>query len=161
MPDKFHIAQLNIATMRAPEGDPIMADFFANLARINRFGEETPGFVWRLKDEDTNDATTVRIFDDMTIVNLTVWESLDALYQFTYYSDHADVFRRRAEWFHKTGEAMLALWWIPAGHIPSLEEAKERLLHLRAHGPTPRAFTFRQRFSAQEALAYTPTLIDP
>ena len=151
MSHTHHLAQLNVATMRAPEGDPQMADFFANIARINTLGEATPGFVWRLRDEDTDNATSLRLFDEMTIVNLTVWESIDALYQYTYYSDHADIFRRRAEWFHKAAEAMVVLWWIPAGHIPTLEEAKGRLLHLRAHGPTPHAFTFKQRFPAQGA----------
>lgn len=149
----YHIAQLNIARMRAPLDHPSMADFVANLDAINALGEQTPGFVWRLKDDEGNDATALRLFDDMTIVNMTVWESISALYQYAYYSGHADIYRRRLEWFEKPTEAMMVLWWIPAGHIPTLEEAKERLLYLRAYGPTPYAFTFKQRFTAGEALA--------
>ncbi|MCA9907045.1 MAG: DUF3291 domain-containing protein [Anaerolineae bacterium] len=148
-----HIAQLNIARMRAPLDDPSMADFVANLDPINTLGEEAPGFVWRLKDEDDN-ATSLRPFDAMTIVNMTVWESIDALFQYAYYSDHARVFRRRAEWFEKVSEAMIVLWWIPAGHIPSMDEAKARLTYLRQNGPTPHAFTFKQRFTPAEMLAY-------
>ncbi|MBE0690957.1 MAG: DUF3291 domain-containing protein [Anaerolineae bacterium] len=148
-----HIAQLNIARMRAPLDHPSMADFVANLDAINALGEQTPGFVWLLK-YDVNDATAVRLFGDMTIVNMTVWESVDALFQYAYYSDHARVYRRRTEWFEKAAEAMMVLWWIPAGHIPTLEEAQEHLIHLREYGPTPRAFTFKRHFTIDELLAY-------
>jgi len=156
MTTTYHIAQFNIALMRAPLDTPAMADFVANLDAINALGEQTPGFIWRLKDDDGNDATAIRLFDDMTIVNLTVWASIDALFQYAYYSGHADIYRRRLEWFEKPSEAMMALWWIPAGHIPPLEEAKERLLHLRTYGPTPYAFTFKQRFTSNEALTLEP-----
>jgi hypothetical protein len=142
----FHIAQLNIARALAPLDTPQMADFMNGLARINALAEESPGFVWRLQD-DVGDATSIRPFDDdRIIVNMSVWESVDALFQYAYYSTHVEFFRRRAEWFDKAAEAMVVLWWIPAGHLPDVEEAKQKLFHLRAHGPTPHAFTFRQRF---------------
>ena len=134
--------------MLAPLDSPQMADFMAALEPINALGDGSPGFVWRLQTDD-GDATAYRVLgDDMMIVNLTMWESVEALSDFAYRSDHKDVMRRRREWFEKMEEAYLTLWWVPAGHIPTIEEAEERLLHLRANGPTPHAFTFRERFPA-------------
>lgn len=153
MAANYHIAQLNIAQMRAPLDDPLMAGFVANLDPINALGEATPGFVWRLKDEDNN-ATALRPFDNMTIVNMTVWETIDTLFNYAYYSDHARMFRRRAEWFEKVSEAVMVLWWIRARHIPTMDEAKARLTYLRENGPTPYAFTFKQRFTPDDMLTY-------
>ncbi len=155
----YHIAQLNIARMRAPLDDPSMADFVNNLSRINALGENSPGFVWLLKDDSgTNSATEIRPYaDERIIVNMTVWESVEALHDYAYYSDHTDFFRRRAEWFEKMETPILVLWWIPAGHIPTVEEAKTRLDYLTAHGPTPYAFTFKKRFTVEEMLAYAVT----
>ncbi len=145
----YHLAQLNIARMLAPLDTPQMADFMAGLPEINALAENTPGFVWRLMD-DVGDATSIRPFDDdAIIVNMSVWESIEALYQYAYYSKHADFFRRRAEWFENRVVPMVVLWWIPAGHIPTVEEAKAKLLHLRTHGPTREAFTFKQQFPAE------------
>jgi Domain of unknown function (DUF3291) len=151
-----HLAQLNIARMVAPLDDPIMADFVANLERINELADDTPGFVWRLVGDgsDGADATSLRPFEDDVIVNMSVWENIEALYQYAYYSPHVEIFRRRAEWFHSREVAMVALWWVPAGHIPTVDEAKERLMHLREHGATPYAFTFKQQFSVEERMAY-------
>ena len=148
-----HLAQLNIARLLAPLDDPKLADFVANLERVNVLADNTPGFVWRLVG-DGADATSLRPFEEDVIVNMTVWENIESLYQYAYYSDHADIFRRRGEWFHKPVEAMVVLWWIPEGHIPTVAEAKERLLHLRAHGATPFAFTFKQQFTVEELLAF-------
>jgi hypothetical protein len=153
MPD-FHIAQVNIGLARAAMDDPIMADFVNNLAQINALGEATPGFVWRLQTEEGN-ATALTVREDYNL-NMTVWESIEALYQYTYYSGHAEFFRRRAEWFHKLEMPVTVLWWIPAGHIPTIAEADERLALLEKHGPTPLAFTFKQRFTVEEMLAYAP-----
>jgi heme-degrading monooxygenase HmoA len=139
----FHLAQLNIAKLVAPIDSPELADFVENLDRINALGESSPGFVWRLTG-DGNDATSLRPFPDPDIiVNMTVWESKEALHAFTYKSDHTAFIRRRREWFVATDEAMVVLWHIPVGHEPSLEEARERLNHLRTHGSTEFAFTFR------------------
>jgi hypothetical protein len=146
----WHVAQYNIATLVAPLDDPQNADFIANLERINTLGDRSPGFVWRMKT-DTGDSTSIRVRPDpLVLINFTVWESIEALFEYTYRSDHADVYRRRKEWFHHGEHPYLVLWWVPAGHIPGVEEAEERLAHLRDHGPTPHAFTFKQRFPAPD-----------
>ena len=132
-----------------------MADFMDNLALINGLAEATPGFVWRLADEYGTDATSIKVYDDLDmIINLTVWESIDALYAFTYKSDHGKYFARRREWFDREN-SNLVIWYIPAGQLPTTEEAKARLSYLEQHGPTPYAFTFKQRFSEADMLAYT------
>lgn len=146
MSSGYHIAQINIARLIEEIDSPRMATFFARIDEINALAERTPGFVWRLKGDDGN-AMAIRVFDDnMLVINMSVWESIDALYNYTYFSDHAEVYRRRAEWFPKLGAQHLAMWWVEAGHIPTPAEAKERLAHIEAHGPTPTAFTFKQRF---------------
>jgi heme-degrading monooxygenase HmoA len=138
-----HLAQLNISKLVAPLDSPQLVDFVANLDRINALAESSPGFVWRLTG-DGNDATSLRPFPDPNvIVNMSVWESKEALAAFTYKSDHTAIVRRRREWFVAAEEAMVVLWHVPIGHQPSLEEARERLEHLRTHGPTAFAFTFR------------------
>jgi hypothetical protein len=148
MPERWHIAQYNLAKLRAPLDDPLLADFVAAIDRINHLGDASPGFVWRHQTEDGN-STSVRPRDDSSIIiNFTVWESIESLFEFTYHSDHVEVYRKRRNWFEHVEWAYLALWWIPAGHIPSVEEGEERLRHLDAHGPTPRAFTFKKRFPA-------------
>jgi hypothetical protein len=145
MPD-LHLAQINIARMLAPLDSPVMADFVNALAQINALADRSPGFVWRLQSEEGN-ATSIRPYDDdMIIVNMSVWESIEALRGFVYKSAHAAYVRRRAEWFEMFAGPYLTLWWIPAGHIPSVLEAKERLDHLRTHGETPFAFSFKRTF---------------
>jgi Domain of unknown function (DUF3291) len=142
-----HLAQVNVARLRAPLDSPQLADFVAGLEPINALGDASPGFVWRLQTED-GDATAVPVLDDDSLlVNLTVWESIEALAEFAYGGRHRQVMRRRREWFEKLAEAYLALWWVPVGHVPTVKEAEERLLHLRRHGPTPLAFTFRTPFA--------------
>ena len=152
---EFHLAQLNIARMLAPIDSPVMADFVANLDRINGIAESSPGFVWRLKD-DSNNATSIRIFDDdFLIVNMSTWESVDALFHYVYKSDHVEIFKRRAEWFEKMTDMHMVLWYVPAGSNPTVADAVERLTHLRSQGETPYAFSFRKRFTPEEALALT------
>jgi hypothetical protein len=141
-----HLAQLNIARFKAPMDDPGMAGFVDNLDPINALADRWPGFVWRLQTEEGN-ATAIRAFDDdLLLVNMSVWESVEALAEFVYRSGHLAVMRRRREWATHMREAYLCLWWITAGEIPTVEEAKQRLYHLREHGPTPHAFTFKRRF---------------
>lgn len=148
---RHDLAQLNIARLRAPIDSPLLADFVAALDGINELAESSPGFVWRLQTED-GDATGVRIGDDESlIVNLTVWESLDALAEFTYRSAHAAVMRRRRTWFAPMSESHLVLWWVPAGHHPDVAEAQTRLGELRRDGPGPRGFTFRVPFDPPRA----------
>jgi heme-degrading monooxygenase HmoA len=142
-----HLAQVNVATVRAPLDSPELAGFVAQLESINALADHSPGFVWRLQTED-GDATAIRPFQDERImVNLSLWESLEALRTFVYASRHLDVMRRRREWFHRM-DAYLALWWVPAGTIPTVAQAKDRLQLLAGNGPGPDAFTFRVPFPA-------------
>jgi hypothetical protein len=142
----WHLAQLNIARLMAPLDSPQVADFVAALDPVNAQADSAPGFVWRLQTED-GDATAVRIWDDdCIIVNMSVWESVEALRTFVYSSDHVDVMRRRREWFEKLAQAFMVLWWIPATTVPTVAEATARLAQLEALGPTPDAFTFRAWF---------------
>jgi hypothetical protein len=142
----MHLAQLNVARLRVPIDDPIIDDFRMNLARIDLLAEKSPGYVWRLQD-DSGDATGINPFDDeLEIINLTVWESIDALADFTYRSGHVEFLRRRRQFFEVPTQPVLCLWWIPEKTVPTVGDAVDRLAHLRAHGPTPSAFTFRQRF---------------
>ncbi len=142
---KYHIAQLNIATLLAPIDSPQLSDFVANLDRINALADEAPGFVWRLQTED-GDATSIDYFGSDKIVNLSLWDSIEALHKYVYRSAHVEIMRRKKEWFDKMGEAYMVLWWVPADHIPSIEEAAQKLNILREHGPTTEAFTFKKPF---------------
>jgi hypothetical protein len=149
----MHLAQLNVARLRAPMEDPLIDDFRLNLDRINAAAETSPGYVWRLQDESGN-ATGIKPFgDDLEIVNLTVWESIDALADFTYRSGHVGLLRRRREFFEAPSGPVLCLWWIPVGTTPTVEDAIARLEHLRSNGPSPTAFTFRRHFDAEGAVA--------
>ena len=141
----YQLAQLNIARMKESLESPSMADFVGNLDKVNALAERSAGFVWRLKDE-SGSAVAIRGFGDDYIVNMSVWEDLASLSNYAFRSDHVEVMRRRREWFHPMAEAYAALWWVPVGHRPSVAEAKERLDHLRAHGATERAFTFKQPY---------------
>ena len=144
----LHLAQLNIARLRAPLDSPELADFVAALDPVNALADAAPGFVWRLQTDD-GDATSIRAFDDdMLIVNMSVWESLDALRAYVYGSEHRAVMARRRQWFERMAEAYVVLWWVPAGHVPTVEEAKERLEALRREGPTADAFTFKTPWPA-------------
>jgi hypothetical protein len=144
--DRFHIAQANVAHMRAPLEDPIMEGFRSQLDRINAIADRSPGFVWRLQTADGN-ATAIRAYDDERILfNMSVWQSVEALHQYVYRSDHVGPLRQRRDWFLPYHGPVLVLWWIPAGHVPTIDEAKERLRWLEECGPTPEAFTFRQPF---------------
>lgn len=140
-----------MARLRAPLDSPLLAGFVAALEPINALADTSPGFVWRLQTED-GDATAIRAFDDdMVIVNLSAWESLDDLREFAYRSAHAGIMQRRREWFGRMPEAYMALWWVAAGAVPTVDEASGRLAVLRAQGPTARAFTFRRSFPAPGA----------
>lgn len=141
---RFQLAQVNLARIIAPLSDPIMAEFVANLAPINALADASPGFVWRLQSEH-GDATAVRPYDDdCIIINLAVWQDLDSLREFVYRSTHSQVMKRRREWFERLTDAYIALWWVPAGHRPTVEEAVARVEHLKRHGPSLEAFSFRE-----------------
>jgi hypothetical protein len=138
-----HLAQLNIARLRAPLDSPELADFVALLPEVNALAERSPGYIWRLQDE-SGDATALRPFAPDVIVNLTVWESVESLWDFTYRTAHLEPMRRRRDWFAPFDGPHLVLWWIPAGTQPTLAEAAARLARLAEHGPAPEAFTFRE-----------------
>jgi hypothetical protein len=141
----YHLAQLNIAVLKAPLDSPILADFVSNLDQINALAESSEGFIWRLKSEDNN-ATSFRPLDENTIVNMSVWRDIESLNGYVYKSAHAEIMRRRREWFERMAEAFMVLWWIPQGHIPTMDEALKKLELLRQHGPRPEAFSFRSAF---------------
>ena len=149
MSTSHDLAQVNIMRLRAPLESPELAPFVAALDPVNALAEQVPGFVWRLKAADGDNSTSIRIFDDPTlIVNMSTWRSVEALTEYAYRSAHSDIMRRRREFAVPIAEAYLALWWVPRGHQPTVAEGQERLLHLRAHGPTPFAFGIRTPFPA-------------
>jgi len=144
----YHLAQINIARLLAPIDDPQIADFVAQLDSINALAEAAPGFIWRLQSS-SGSATDMAYDDDpRVIVNMSLWESVEALREYAYQSKHVEVFRERAKWFEKMKEPSYCLWWIPAGLMPTVAEGRERLEHYQRLGATPFSFWFSQRFDA-------------
>jgi hypothetical protein len=155
--EQWHLAQINIAQMIGNTiNDPVMEKFVAQLDEINALAEGSPGFVWRLKD-DGNNATAFNPYnDDRIIINMSVWRSLEDLMTFVFRGRHAEVLRSRREWFVNFGKPFTAMWYIPAGHTPTVEEATQRLESLQKNGPTSFAFDYKTRFSApSDAVAGT------
>ena len=152
----YHLAQLNIAKLQAPLDHPKLSEFVENLDRINLLAENSPGFVWRYDSTSNSEADeAIEVFQDpMLIVNLSVWESLEHLFDFTYRSDHLAIFRKRKHWFHKPEGRHLVCWYLDRGKIPTLQESRDRLQHLEDHGETPYAFTFKKAFTIQEVLSF-------
>ena len=160
MSQRCHVAQVNIAIPREPIDSPALAEFVANLEPVNALADAAPGFVWRLQDE-SGDATAIRPFDDERLmINMSVWESVEALWSFVYDGRHLEVMRRRREWFTRLAESHMALWWMPAGEIPTTADAERRIDHLRAHGPTPHAFTFKRHFPAPDEATSAAPIVD-
>ena len=155
---QYQLAEINIATFRVPVADPVNAEFIANLERVNALAEAAPGFVWRLVGEG-NDALDIQAFENANIaINMSVWTDVDALANFVYRNDgHRAIMRRRKEWFDRM-ELHLALWWIPAGHRPTVIEGKERLESLSRVGPSAYAFLFNKPFPAPDATRVAPRL---
>lgn len=140
---KHHLAQVNIAKLLQPIDSPLLADFVAQLDQINALADQSKGFVWRLKGEIEN-ATALRVFEDpMIIINMSVWETLEDLKEFTYKTAHTGVMKDRFKWFEKPQNAHLALWWTPVGHTPTPQEAKERLASINKNDSTSFSFTFK------------------
>ena len=154
----FHLAQINIGRLIAPMDDPRIADFIAQLAPVNALADAAPGFVWRLQSSYGN-AMDIAFNDDPTInVNMSVWKSVETLREYVYKSNHLEVFRDRAKWFQKMDKPHYCLWWIPAGHIPTVAEGRERLEHYQQQGPTPFSFWFSKLYPAEDGLsALAPT----
>ena len=146
----YHLVQSNVAQMLGPIEDPVMAGFVERLEPLNALADASPGFVWRYQT-DEGDATEVRVFnDELILFNMSVWESVEALENFVYRSNHVEALQKKAEWFERASRATLALWWIEIGHVPSVEEAKDRFDVLWRDGPSAEAFTFRDRFPAPD-----------
>ncbi|MEA2492601.1 MAG: hypothetical protein QOJ29_512 [Thermoleophilaceae bacterium] len=145
----FHLAQINIGRAIGDVDGPALVDFMALLDPVNELADNSPGFVWRMQDEDGNNTALRPYDDDRMIVNMSTWETIDALWDFVYKTMHIEVMRRRREWFERFESTYLALWWVPAGTIPTIEDAKLRLASLDDHGPTPYAFTFKKRFAPE------------
>ena len=148
----YELAQLNIAVMKEPLDSPGMADFVANLDRINALAESSAGYVWRLQDED-GDATALRPMGENILVNMSVWQNIESLNHYVYKTAHIEIMRRRQEWFERMQEAHFVLWWVPIGHHPTITEASARLDLLRNNGPTAEAFSFRRAFLPPDAPA--------
>ena len=160
MTTHWHLAQVNIGRLIAPQGDPRVAPFFEALDRINALAEASPGFVWRLKGEG-NDATDLQPTPDpLVIPNMSVWEDAESLFAFVYRSAHTPVMARRRDYFARFDGAYQALWWIPAGSIPTVEDAMAKLWLLDRYGPCPQAFTFKVRFPAP-GIAGVPVDMQP
>lgn len=149
----YHLAQVNIARMVAVLSDPRMAGFVAKLDEVNALADASPGFVWRFQTTEGN-ATALRAYEDELILfNMSVWASLEALSHYIYAmdSEHRQVMKQRRRWFERFDGPYMALWWIPEGHIPTIEEAKARLESLHLCGETAFAFSFKHPFPAQDA----------
>jgi heme-degrading monooxygenase HmoA len=157
----YLLAQVNIGRMREPLDSPLLADFVAALDPVNAAADTAPGFVWRLQTEDGN-ATAVHAFEwdragsAGVLVNMSVWESVEALAAYVYSDTHREVLRRRRQWFERMAEAQTALWWIPRGHTPTTDEAEQRVIHLREFGPTPYAFTLKEHFPPPDVTGSGP-----
>ena len=146
MPHQSHLAQANIAHMRMPLDHPTMEDFVARIDTLNALADAAPGFVWRLEAEE-DEVSPVALFNgERVLFNLTVWESIESLESYVYKSQHVKAVQKRAEWFERPKKSPLVLWWVPAGHFPTEEEAAQRFELLWQNGPSEAAFTFRTRF---------------
>ena len=142
----FHLAQVNVAQAKADMDSDLMQGFVSRLDEINTLAESAEGFIWRLQ-EDSGSATAIRVFDDpLLLINMSVWANLEALKHYVYKSLHVELIKDREVWFNKMGESHQALWWIPSGHIPSTEEARNKLEYLRKNGPSADAFTFAKPY---------------
>ncbi|MGY4531915.1 hypothetical protein ACVW0Y_001031 [Pseudomonas sp. TE3786] len=151
MSSTYHLAQVNIARTKAPLDDPLMRGFVEQLDPINQLAERSPGFVWRLQTEE-GDATSIQLFDDpRIIVNLSLWVSYEALKDYVYSGDHLTVLKAKKSWMEKLDTPSLALWWLPAGQLPTPEEAQRRLQQLEKNGPSAAVFTFARPYPAPQA----------
>jgi hypothetical protein len=139
---KYQLAQINIAQAQDAMDSETMQGFVDRLDEINSIADNAPGFIWRLQSEE-GDATAIRAFDNpLLLINMSVWEGIESLKTFVYKTFHVELIQDRDAWFGKMLQAHQALWWVPAGHIPTIEEGKQKLDSLQRHGPGKTAFTF-------------------
>jgi hypothetical protein len=145
-PDEWQLAQINVGRLVAPQGDARVQPFFDALDRINALADSSPGFVWRLQSESGNATDISSTHDPLFLVNMSVWSNVDALFNFVYRSAHTPVMAQRRQYFGPFEGAYQALWWVPAGHRPTVDEGLSRLWRLDRYGPGPQAFTFKARY---------------
>ena len=146
----MHIAQVNVAEAVAPLDSLTLRGFRALLEPLDALARRSPGFVWRPRPEDVDPAELALFGDPLRVVpNLSVWESVAALREFTFRGAHGDALRRRRWWFTPATDASMALWWVAEGERPSFAEAHRRLELLRTRGPTPDAFTLRRTYEPE------------
>ncbi|MDJ0825932.1 MAG: DUF3291 domain-containing protein [Rhodobacter sp.] len=139
----FHLAELNIGRLVARPNDPRVAEFMANLDRVNGLGRRMPGFVWMMEgsgEPGTGNTDNCLDGDPQFVANLSVWDDAEALETFVWKTVHKQFYDRRHEWFQMLTDQHFVMWWIPAGHRPSLDEAMSRLDHLKTHGDSEHAF---------------------
>jgi heme-degrading monooxygenase HmoA len=150
----YHFAQFNVAWLRKPLDHPDIADFKNAIDPVHALADQAPGFVWRLIAEGHDDATALRPLGEDGIITCTVWESREAMAAWVYRNEHGDALKRRRDWFHPPVQPNVVMWWHPAGHTPTLDEALHRLQYLRNNGSTPFAFAFKDKYSPGDAEAY-------
>jgi len=150
---EYYLAQANIALFKAALDSPVMKEFVDFLEPVNKFAEESPGFVWRLTDDEGKSASYIKspFKDEMMAINVSVWEDLETLKDFVYGSVHSYFLRNKKKWFDMGGTSLFVLWWLPKGTLPTLEMTKEKLERLEQFGPTPDAFTVREFYDARGA----------
>jgi Domain of unknown function (DUF3291) len=158
--DEWQLAQINVGRLVAPQGDARVQPFFDALDRVNALADSSPGFVWRLQSESGNATDILTTSDPLFLVNMSVWSDADALFNFVYRSAHTSVMAQRRQYFEPFEGAYQALWWIAAGHRPSVDEGLSRLWRLDRYGSTPQAFTFKARFPIP-GIAGPPTDMQP
>jgi hypothetical protein len=143
----YQLAEINIGRIKGVNiNDPVMKEFVDNLETVNALADGSKGFVWRFRD-DNNNATNFNPYNDQqVIVNVSVWESIEDLEHYMYKTFHADFLRRRKEWFQRYGKVYTAMWWIPAGQYPTLQQAVDNLDYLEKNGPTEKVFDFKTKF---------------
>ena len=141
----WQLAQLNVAQLLAPAESPQLAEFFANLDRINALADQAPGFLWRLQDEQGS-ATNFRPFGEDVLVNMSIWADIEPLHNYVYRSEHIEIMAKRKQWFEILREAYSVLWWMPTGTFPTMGQAQEKLQLLRMKGSGSEAFTFKDAF---------------
>jgi len=144
----WHLAQINVGKLLAPQGDPRVAPFFDALDRVNALADQSPGFVWRLQSEIGNATDIQPTADPLFFVNMSIWTDAESLFDFVYRSAHTAVMTKRRDFFERFDGAYQALWWVQTGHIPTVDEGLSRLWRLDRYGPTREAFTFKTRFPA-------------
>ena len=151
---KYNLAQANIAQFKAPLDGPLMKEFVDFLEPVNRYAEESKGFVWRLTDDEGRAASYIEtpFKDEMMAVNISLWEEVDALKNFDYGSVHSYFLRNKKKWFDLGGTSLFVMWWLPEGEIPTLEMAKAKLNSYERNGATFESFTFKKFYDTQGKL---------